>query len=270
LNGSDQVLPDIYDDIIVWEDHRLEATETYQTYDVYMTNIDQDDDGIYEWDDIQPTIPYIDLQSLENKMDIIQSQISLMESNLNNRLNDLKMDLFTDIDGMADELSMVISDGISEVLSTLDDHDDDLWYINSSIYSKLLSIRENLTSMNETLITDYIGILEDLIENIGNSVQIILEGLSSDVGSGFDNSTEGIEDIQNSLEDLSKLEEIISDLENLSRDVEEVGDEDEDDTEYTVFDVFIFIMLVVIVFLLLFNLFRKKAVPREWDFGAED
>lgn len=269
MNLSSQIKPDIYDDVIVWEDHRLEATETYQSYSIFMTNIDQDDDGIYDWDDPQPTIPHIDMQSIDGKLDLIISQMASMETNLNNRLDELETDLIGNLDGMEEDLEIAISEGIDEVLFNLNDLGLDIWMFNDSIQLELLSIKENLTTINETLISDYLGVLEGMISDIRDYLEGAIFEMISGIETGMDNSTSDLEGIQESMEELDRLEEIITELEDLSRDVEDIGDDD-DETGYTVLDIFMITMLVMIVILLLFNLFRNRKPERDLDYSAED
>ena len=81
-NTSAQSHPDIYGDIIVWHDQRSEPAVGSGGLNIFMTHIDQDDDGIYDWDDPQPTIPHFPLESLEYKMDTLMAQLRLTEENL--------------------------------------------------------------------------------------------------------------------------------------------------------------------------------------------
>ncbi len=259
----DQMYPDVYGDIIIWEDHRPEAAQSYNQLNIFMTFIDQDDDGIYDWDDPHPNAPHVPLEGLEYKMDMLMTQLRLTEGNLTYRVQSLRTEMIVGFDDLKNDIMGQVEDGVDEILADLDAHDNTLWGMNNTIHMEftalkddLISLRENTTASEEdeiTLLTSYLETLEQLILQVGASIELSIMEMDTSAS----NTSAKIDEISLSLDELQKLDEIVTDLETISQDVEQMRN-DTEEGPFGLFEILTVILLGSILFLVFLGMFTRK------------
>ncbi len=264
----DQKYPDVYGDIIVWEDHRQEAAGSYNELNIFMTFIDQDNDGIYDWDDSHPTIQHIPLEGLDYKMDMLMVQLKFTEQNLTSRVQSLRMEVATGFSDLKVDILKEVENGIDEILADLDTHDNILSGTNNTmriefaaLKADMVSMRENQTASEEEeldMINGYLEALEELILQMELNIGVLMAEISDDIGNGRGlNISTRMENIQTSLDELQKLDEIVTDLETISKNVEKM-EGNTDDKGVGFFEVIVIILLSLILFLVFLIMFKRR------------
>jgi beta propeller repeat protein len=277
-NESNQSKPDIYGDIIVWHDQRPEPAEGSGGLNIFMTHIDQDDDGIYDWDDPHPTIPHFSLDSLEYKMDMLMIQLKLTELNLTTRLQALELEMRRGFVELTEDMIEEVGMGVGAILEDLEAHDNTLWGTNNTMRMEFVALNDELTSMRENITIDeekgmalikvYIEKVEKLIGEVRTSIELSISELALELEDNMDSTSENLsanlEEIYISLEELQKLDEIVTDLETVSRDVEKVESNTEDEG-MGFFEIVVIILMVLILFMVFISMFTKRKVEDPGD-----
>ncbi|MCU0798818.1 MAG: hypothetical protein MUC62_04020 [Candidatus Thermoplasmatota archaeon] len=276
-NTYDQTNPDINGDVIVWEDTRPEVNlpTGYGSYDIYMTYIDQDNDGIYDWEDQAPLSDESDLEVLSGKMDALMVQLRLTEGNLTDRIEILREDLIERLEDHGEEIMEGISSSTRDILLDLEQNKEATGLINQSLHEKFTSLLDNITLGRNDVIKNAMDFL-DAIEERKDEVQKDIEELMEEMQKGMEalmNMTDTIAktneelstDMVRSMEQLEKLDGIVTDLETIGKDVKEGPEDDEEDLD--LIGVLIIVLLIIVILLLIISMISRR---KRNDLGFEE
>jgi beta propeller repeat protein len=264
-NTKDQMYPVIYENWIAWQDYRSGTN-----WDIYITHLDWDKDGVYAWEDEFPDNPneYLDTDSdgIGDNLDPDADNDGVFDVNDafpldptenfdfdNDGIGD-NADTDDDNDLIPDSMDLYPYNPLNDIEITMDDLLLNLSSVNSTlsddIQDLLVSITADVIGMNASLSDELTPLLNDMTTD-SNALRTWLELVLSEMDANLTATN-------NSLAYLAKWEDVLTKLDALDQalqdgnqqlqtSIDDVSTDKAEDKGIGLVEVLLVVVLVVLV-----------------------